>query len=533
MKRFSFSTTYRGNPQVAFDCLLNPQILVERMPYVSRIDVLKRPTPQSLIASWEMELDGAPFTWREEVQFHPEQEAVTFRMLKGDFQSFSGTWSVATDQDHVTVTLEAELDWGAPNLSQFVAQILDEKAEKAVRGMVIALGRSAVRQSIRNRKNSNRFGFIFHPLDLNLFAEGFGDEDLKSKRPAVMEKVMAWFPPFRRGIISGIRSEATGAQIEGDMLLLTLLPKHMLTLEDNFVLGRLAEAGRLGQRYGDKIVGLGAYAANVGRKGVYLSNKIEAAVTTGSCYTIAIAMEASLQASKAVGINLKEARVTVIGATGTIGRVCSELMAKEVRHLMLVARNQQRLEDLAQALDNQYPAKVAALADIDAAVSNADLIICSTNTPSAIVDLTKVRPGAVICDISRPRNVSEENALTRSDVLILDGGVVRPPGEMHCSFSFGLAPALAYACMAETMILTLENRFDSFSIGGNADLKKVEEISQLAQKHGFKLAGLRSFEKEVTDAQIKAVREARNGGAPPETPQATRKGLVPEPRRRK
>jgi len=65
--------------------------------------------------------------------------------------------------------------------------------------------------------------------------------------------------------------------------------------------------------------------------------------------------------------------------------------------------------------------------------------------------------------------------------------------------------------MAETMILTLEKRFESFSLGGNADLEKVEEISRLAQKHGFQLAGLRSFEKEVDEQLIERVREARGG----------------------
>jgi hypothetical protein len=34
----------------------------------------------------------------------------------------------------------------------------------------------------------------------------------------------------------------------------------------------------------------------------------------------------------------------------------------------------------------------------------------------------------------------------------------------------------------------------------------VEEIATIAKKHGFRLSGFRSFEREVTPQQIEAVR---------------------------
>ena len=123
--------------------------------------------------------------------------------------------------------------------------------------------------------------------------------------------------------------------------------------------------------------------------------------------------------------------------------------------------------------------------------------------------MTKLTQGAIVCDGSRPRNVSEESALARPDILVLDGGVVKPPGEVDFHFSFGIAPGLAYACMAEPMILSMEGRYESFSLGGDIDLAKVEEISQLGRKHGFTLAGLRSFDGEVSTGQLERVRKAR------------------------
>jgi uncharacterized NAD-dependent epimerase/dehydratase family protein len=61
--------------------------------------------------------------------------------------------------------------------------------------------------------------------------------------------------------------------------------------------------------------------------------------------------------------------------------------------------------------------------------------------------------------------------------------------------------------MAETMILALEKRYESFTLGRELTLEQVDEISQLAKKHGFKLSGFRSFEREVTPEHIMAIKE--------------------------
>jgi hypothetical protein len=57
------------------------------------------------------------------------------------------------------------------------------------------------------------------------------------------------------------------------------------------------------------------------------------------------------------------------------------------------------------------------------------------------------------------------------------------------------------------MILSLENRYESYSLGKELELEKVKEIGRLATKHGFKLAGFRSFEKQVSEEDIMKIRE--------------------------
>jgi hypothetical protein len=58
----------------------------------------------------------------------------------------------------------------------------------------------------------------------------------------------------------------------------------------------------------------------------------------------------------------------------------------------------------------------------------------------------------------------------------------------------------------------LEGRFEDYTIGREITLERVLEITAIAQRHGFRMSGFRSFEREVTEEQIEAVRRnARRG----------------------
>jgi hypothetical protein len=63
--------------------------------------------------------------------------------------------------------------------------------------------------------------------------------------------------------------------------------------------------------------------------------------------------------------------------------------------------------------------------------------------------------------------------------------------------------------MAETMILTLEERYESFSLGGNITVAKVQEIGELGKKHGFTLGSLKSFGRSITAEELEVVRDSR------------------------
>ena len=134
------------------------------------------------------------------------------------------------------------------------------------------------------------------------------------------------------------------------------------------------------------------------------------------------------------------------------------------------------------------------------------MVIAVTSAVDFIIDPADLKSGAVVCDVARPRNVSRNVSALRNDVLVIEGGVIRVPGNADFHFNFGFPPHTCFACMAETMILALEGRYENFTLGRNLDPVQIDTISELAKKHGFALAGFRNFEHAVTPEMIEKIK---------------------------
>jgi len=227
-------------------------------------------------------------------------------------------------------------------------------------------------------------------------------------------------------------------------------------------------------------------------------------------------MESIQKLTKMMDVDLPSVRVAVIGATGAIGSVCSKILAKEVSDLILVGRNQERINKLVNNISEFSLGKVEGSLDVQGSAKKSQVIVTATSATAALLGADDLLPGAIVCDVAQPRNVSAEVASARDDVVVIEGGVIEVPGDkVDFHFDFGFPPGLAFACMSETMILALEERYENFSLGRDIDASKAEEISRLAKKHGFKLAGFRSFDKPVSDEQIERIKEKAKASRKP------------------
>jgi predicted amino acid dehydrogenase len=264
----------------------------------------------------------------------------------------------------------------------------------------------------------------------------------------------------------------------------------------------------MAERLGARIFGLGAFTKIVGDRGQTVADALSIAVTTGNSYTAATAVEGTLLAAERMDIAPANATAAVIGATGTIGAVVSEILARSVGRVLLVARTRETLEQLAARLRGRARAEVAVETNVARAVGAAQVVLTVSSATDVLIEPEDLRPGAVVCDVARPRNVSRVVYERRNDVLVIDGGVIEVPGDVDFGFDFGFPPRMCEACMAETIILALEGRYENFTLGSTITLSQVEEIAALARRHGFRLSGFRRFERAIRDEEVEGIRAA-------------------------
>jgi len=348
----------------------------------------------------------------------------------------------------------------------------------------------------------DQFAFIVHPLTARDFCRKFPFAHNWSD--GFIERIMNYIPPFKVSNVQGIESPHNNTQ--GWFVGCPLTSRQMVEMPEPYVMKKIIKAGKVAEKLGAKIVGLGAFTSIVGDAGITVAQNLNIAVTTGNSYTVATALEGTRQAAKLLGLSMERANVVVLGATGSIGAACAQILAREARYLTLVARNEAKLEKLAGQIFRSTGLAVKVTANTKSALKAADIVIAVTSAVDSLIEPEDLKIGAIVCDVARPRNVSRRVTEMRDDVLVIEGGVVEIPGDVNFGLNFGFPPKTAYACMAETMILALEQRYENFSLGRDLTVKQVETIEQLAKKHGFKIAGFRSFERALSAEEIGVIK---------------------------
>ena len=67
-------------------------------------------------------------------------------------------------------------------------------------------------------------------------------------------------------------------------------------------------------------------------------------------------------------------------------------------------------------------------------LAEANLLLTVTSALHEVIHPSDLRPGSVVCDVARPRDVSAMVARARDDILVIDGGMVDVPGPVDFHF---------------------------------------------------------------------------------------------------
>ena len=410
---------------------------------------------------------------------------------------------------------------------------------------------------LTHKKGESKFAFLIHPLDLQNYYEydkslqAFSDKQLRELTDK-WKNMLGPFVASRTKITS-----PAGQKAYGEFIALPHTTEDFLEMPRKKSIKEVKKALGLAEKRGAKIVGLGAYTAVVTRAGLYVK-KEDIPVTTGNSYTVVAAVQAVSRALSQLNIKAENSTAAIVGAAGSIGGGAAQLVARSFARLILIGnpehkdssikrltekaadiyqhlseliesnhqfkpgslgyrlKNEPRLPD-ARAdrakfikFAEQDEAPITITTKIENFLPEADVTICATNSIEELITPANVKKGAVICDISRPKNVSPEINEKRPDVLVIDGGIISVPGRPSMGWDFGFEQGLVYACMAETMMLALEKKYENMSLGSSGvNLNSILMTRHLAQKHGFEVAQLRSFDRPLKEEKWEQVARSR------------------------
>ncbi len=359
----------------------------------------------------------------------------------------------------------------------------------------------------------NRFAFIIHPTDLDYmyFILGWMGGLLKILPKQNAKQILKYILPYRYLHVKNIYS-IVGTEVEGDIIVCPLLPEQFATLNKSLVLNKIIAGGKIAQNLGAKIVGLAGFNSIFSNQGVDLVNELNIAVTTGNTYTASLVVDGVLESSKLLNFNLESSHLAIIGATGDIGSICAEFFAPKVKRLLLVARDQQKLEELSSFLMEKYNVECKVEKSPQAAACHADIIITATSSLTTILDSEDLKKGGVIiCDVSVPANVARGITKSRKDIFVFEGGYVKMPffEKIHNNnFRKHFRHSSIFGCLAETIILALEGKLENFSLGrGNITIDKMMLIRKIGEKHGFHLSPFFCGDKVYSKGDIEKLRK--------------------------
>jgi len=292
-----------------------------------------------------------------------------------------------------------------------------------------------------------------------------------------------------------------GKEVRGYILVIWLTGKQMSDPKGNGrIRKRILEAVLYAQnKLKCDVVGLGALTASVTSAGEWLVEQpgVKTVITHGDSYAVALALEGIDKIADKIDLNLKDAVVAIVGATGIIGEALSLVLASKVAKLILEGRRLTKLNQVAERV--RWLGGIAETTIQLNEISKADIVVTATSAPGALISPDHLKNGAVVLEVSQPRNTEKERFAPCKKKLVVDGSYASVPKEINFWW-MSLPSHTAFGCMVETMLTALKDM--RINRVGDVLPDFVKEVSDWAKEYGFRLAPLTSFNEPIKEEEF-------------------------------
>jgi len=216
--------------------------------------------------------------------------------------------------------------------------------------------------------------------------------------------------------------------------------------------------------------------------GVDVPHSTSIGITNGNTTTALISYRAILSILPN-SFDWKKNTIAIVGATGSVGGGITQLIIqRHPQKLLLIGRTPKNLAKLQKSIQKEKNLNdiIKTTTNISS-IKEADIVLVATNAPSAILTEKHFKDGALIYDLTQPPNVDPTLLTKKSAVTLISGGLISAP-HFKTTVNFHLPPRTIFACLAETILLAAEKRYDRF-FTGPIEKKHIEQMKPLIEKY--------------------------------------------------
>jgi len=361
-------------------------------------------------------------------------------------------------------------------------------------------------------------GMILHPPNLAEIDRtinclyGFIAPFYKKISVKIKKNILKRMPPFTYFYVEDIESQL-GGKVDFIAVMIPLLPEQIIVENKETMFKKILAAISQAEKKGARLITLGAFTSIVTNQGLDLINRTQIALTSGNTYTAALCIKSILKICDIARFDMSKSVLCIVGATGDIGSICAKVLSKYVNHIVLCSRKISEKSSVVNEIKSYSNCNITITNDTVEAIKKSDIIISAASSTKFLFSIDDLKPGSILCDISIPPIVSRNIMRDRSDVIAFEGGrakFISYANIQETRWKTLFPYNSIYGCLAESLILAFEDRFERFSSGRGAIIEsKIDEIYDLGMKHGFFVADFGCSGKIFTEEDFHRVKSLR------------------------
>ena len=297
-----------------------------------------------------------------------------------------------------------------------------------------------------------------------------------------------------------------GNKTQGSIIIAPLLLKQIPLLSEEKLIEKITSSVKLALRKEARIICLAGVLGRLVSTVKKRINREDIFFITGRKLFTATIIDNLLKISSQLDIDLRKVKLSLFDADSAVARVCCQLLIGKVGEIWLFDKSNRKKDAFAEFSHLNF--RNLTISNSIKDVLKGSKLVISTYLFLSEEIIKNLEPKSIFFDAIVPFWSAKTIYNQRKDILPIESAWVTRGPLTHKEFDILFPKDAIVACIAEAVILGLQNSLDGFITEFNSG--NVAVVSNLAKKEGFFLADFRCgdtvFGEEIKKIGVSAFR---------------------------